>query len=144
MSAGYPVSAATIANTLSATSSLAASELWGSGASEPCTSADGCGGASKPDALAYTKPITWSQRWVVTQRDTVIAFDVPLLTDRGKHLSLLHRINTQISFQIQIPIQHVGRISGLGRNNRQHLVSDFVAGSLGALGLWGLGALHIG
>ena len=54
-----------------------------------------------------------SQRGVIAQLAILIARNVVCGSDCGKHLRLLHGVDAEIRFEVQIEIQHVFGIASL-------------------------------
>ena len=81
-------------------------------------------------ALAH-KPDDVIDRRVIAQLHRIITLDPILLPDRREHLSLLDRIDPQISLEIQIHIEQLRRITRLLGHNRQHPLLDLIERSRG-------------
>ena len=64
------------------------------------------------------------QRRIVAQFKVLIEWNVVELADCGDHLRLLHGIDAEIGFQIQVQIEHVLGIAGLLGDNLQYLLLD--------------------
>ena len=75
------------------------------------------------------------QRREIAQLQIVFARNVIRGTDGRKHFRLLHRVDPEIRFQIQIEIEHIRRIAGLLGNDLHHLflhrISRLRSGRLG-------------
>ena len=69
------------------------------------------------------------QRVIVAQLEVVAARDVICLADGGKYLGLLDRVDAQVGLDVQLEVEHVGRVAGLFADDGQDLLSD---------GLWPL------
>ena len=54
-----------------------------------------------------------SERGIVAELAIFVARNVVDLADRGKHLRLLDSVDAEIGFEVQIEIEHVGRVAGL-------------------------------
>jgi len=67
------------------------------------------------------------QRREIPQLQIVLARDVIRCANRSEHLRLLDGIDTKIRFQVQIEIQHIGRIARLLGNDPENGVPDVVA-----------------
>ena len=62
--------------------------------------------------------------WVVAQLQVVAARDVEGGTDRLEGLGLLDGVDAQVGLHVEIEVEHLHRIAGLGGHDGQHLVSD--------------------
>ncbi len=72
------------------------------------------------------------QRREVAQLEIVFARNVVGGADGRKHLRLLHGVDAEIRFQIQVEIEHVRRIAGLLGDDLQHLgLNRFLLRGLG-------------
>ena len=62
------------------------------------------------------------QRRVVAQIDAFLHRNRKRFADGGERLGLLDGVNAQISFQVQVQVEHVLRVAGLARHHAQHLL----------------------
>ena len=53
-----------------------------------------------------------AERRVVAQLDGVVAFDPEAFADGGEHLGLLDRVDAEVGFEVEIDVEHVGRVAG--------------------------------
>ena len=64
------------------------------------------------------------QRRVVAQFEVLIEWNVVEFANRGDHLRLLHGIDAEVGFEIQVQIEHVLGIAGLLGDNLQYFLLD--------------------
>ena len=57
--------------------------------------------------------MTWAEGGVVAELDLVVAFDPEALADGGEHLGLLDGVDAEVGFEVEVEVQHVGRVAGL-------------------------------
>jgi hypothetical protein len=65
--------------------------------------------------------------WEFSQLELIVAGNVVGLTHRGKGLGLLDGVDPEIGFEIELQIEHVGRVSGLLGDDGQDLLGHGVA-----------------
>ena len=108
------------------------------------------GSLAATDALPLPLPLTlrWHCRWhacsqspaagrarterraqgrELPQLEIVLARDVVGLAHRGKGLGLLDRVDAEVGLEVELEVEHVGRIPGLLGDDRQHLVRNGIA-----------------
>ena len=66
------------------------------------------------------------QRRKFAQFEVLVARNAVVLTNCCKHLGLLDRVDAEVGLEIQIEIQHVGRIVGLFGDYADHFLFDVV------------------
>ena len=82
-----------------------------------CGSAAGCGGRSRgglqvgPAVVHELDHVRQSRE--IAQLEVRVARDVVRLADGGEHLGLLHGVDAEVGFEVEIQIEHVLRIAGL-------------------------------
>ena len=59
------------------------------------------------------------QRGVVAQLAILVARNVVNLADGGEHFRLLHRVNSEVCFEVEIQVEHIFWIAGLLHDQRQ-------------------------
>jgi hypothetical protein len=67
-----------------------------------------------------------AQGRIVAQFQVLDALDAERLADGGEGFRLLDGINPQVSLKIEVEFEHLRRVAGLLRHDRQHLRSDRV------------------
>ena len=67
-----------------------------------------------------------SQGWVVAQVDAFLDRNGERFTHGGEGFGLLHRVDAQIGFQIQLHVQHVFRVAGFGGDEGEDAGGDGV------------------
>ncbi len=65
-----------------------------------------------------------TQRRVIAQLQVVAARDIEGVADGLEGLGLLDGVDAQVGFHVQVKLQHLQRVAGLGGHDLQHLVSD--------------------
>ena len=60
------------------------------------------------------------QRRVVAQLQRVVALDPVGLADRGEHLGLLDRVDPEVGLEVEVQVEHLGRVAGLLGDDREH------------------------
>ena len=66
------------------------------------------------------------QRRELAELQVLVARDVVVSADRREHLGLLHRVDAEVRFEVEVERQHVGWIVGLFRDNPYNLLFDVV------------------
>ncbi len=68
------------------------------------------------------------QARVVAQLELVVAHDAVGLSHGGEELGLLHGVDTEVSFEIEIEVEHVLGVAGLLGHECEHPLADLVLG----------------
>ena len=89
----------------------------------------GRGNAGQIGPLLVHEPDDVRQRGIVAQLPVLVARDVVDLADGGEHLRLLHGVNAEIGFEIEVQVQHVLRIAGLFDHQSKNAFFHRVAGA---------------
>ena len=63
-----------------------------------------------------------AQGGVVAQGQAVVAFDVVGGSDGGEGLGLLHGVDAEVGFEVEVEVEQVGGVAGLFGHDRQHLL----------------------
>ena len=71
---------------------------------------------------------------IVAQLDVIAARDVIGLADGGKDLGLLDGVDAQVGLEVEVEVEHIGRVAGLFADQGQDALGDGVAS---LPGLWG-------
>ena len=66
------------------------------------------------------------QRRIVAEFPIFVARDVIGFTNRCEYFRLLHRVDAEVGFQIEVQVQHVLRIAGLLRDDLQDFFLDWI------------------
>ena len=67
------------------------------------------------------------QRRVIAQLAGLVPRDLVRLADRGEDFGLLDGVNAQVSFEIEIQIEHVDGIAGFFCDQSEHFLFDSIA-----------------
>ncbi len=63
---------------------------------------------------------------VVAEGEVVVAFDAVAVTDGGERFGLFDGVDSQVGFQVQVEVEHLGWIAGLFGHHRQHRVPHLI------------------
>ena len=69
----------------------------------------------------------------VAQLHRLVALDLVVLADGGEDFGLLDGVDTEVSLEVEVGVEQVGRVAGEAGDDRRHLVQDRV-GDNGRLG----------
>ena len=69
---------------------------------------------------------------VVAEFELVVAGDVVGLADGGEQFGLLHRVDAEVGFEVEIEVEHLGWVAGLFGDEGQDGCFDLIDGR----GLW--------
>ena len=58
---------------------------------------------------------------VVAQLEFVVAFDAVLLADGGEQFGLFDGVDAEVGFEVEVEVEHVGRVAGLLGDEREHV-----------------------
>ena len=64
------------------------------------------------------------ERREITELEVVISWNAIGFAHRSKRFRLLDRIDAEVGFQIEVELEHVGRIPGHAGYDLEHLVGD--------------------
>ena len=67
-----------------------------------------------------------AQGGVVAQLEVVVAVDAVALADGGEHLGLFDGVDAEVGFEVEVGVEHVGRVAGLLGDDRQDRGRDHV------------------
>ena len=63
---------------------------------------------------------------VVAEGEVVVAFDGVFLADGGERFGLFDGVDAEVGFQVEVEVEHVGRIPGLRGDDLQHLGGYYI------------------
>ena len=85
----------------------------------------GVGGAARPAWCAvFDEADDVAQGGVVAQVEGVVAGDAVALADGGEHLGLFDGVDAEVGFEVEVGVEHVGRVAGLGGDDLQDRGGD--------------------
>ena len=73
-----------------------------------------------------------AQGGVVAEVEAVVAGDAVALADGGEHLGLLDGVDAEVGFEVEVGVEHVGRVAGLGGDDLQDRGGDVLGRGRGA------------
>ena len=77
-----------------------------------------CGGA------VFDEADDVAQGGVVAQAEVVVAGDAVALADGGEHLGLFDGVDAEVGFEVEVGVEHVGGVAGLGGDDLQDRGGD--------------------
>ena len=67
-----------------------------------------------------------AQGGVVAELEGVVAGDAVALADGGEHLGLLDGVDAEVGFEVEVGVEHVGRVAGLRGDDLEDRGGDVV------------------
>ena len=117
--------------TAAAAGAGAATGAAGAAAAETMTGAGavtgaGGGGRRGGRGAVFDEADDVAQGRVVAEIEVVVAVDRVALADGGEHLGLLDRVDPEVGLEVELGVEHVGRVTGLGGDDLQDRGRDLL------------------